>query len=208
MKKILFPAVAVIALVLVAFIPKGSENYTTLAIGDKAPLQSVKMQNIDGKQLNLKELIKDNGIAVIFTCNTCPFVLQWEDRYPQIAELAARNGIGVALVNSNEAKRKGEDSLEEMKKHATEKDYEELAYLVDEQSALANAFGAKTTPHVFLFDKEFKLVYEGAIDDNSKDAKAVKATYLNDALNNLQSAKKISPNNTKAIGCSIKRVKV
>ncbi len=208
MKKILFPAVAVIALALVAFIPKGSENYTTLAIGDKAPLQSVKMQNIDGKQLNLKELIKDNGIAVIFTCNTCPFVLQWEDRYPQIAELAARNGIGVALVNSNEAKRKGEDSLEEMKKHATGKDYGELAYLVDEQSALANAFGAKTTPHVFLFDKEFKLVYEGAIDDNSKDAKAVKATYLNDALNNLQSDKKISPNNTKAIGCSIKRVKV
>tara|TARA_B110000046_G_scaffold31498_1_gene33477 strand:- start:19622 stop:20248 length:627 start_codon:yes stop_codon:yes gene_type:complete len=208
MKKILFPAVAAIALALAAFIPKGSENYTTLAIGDKAPLQSVKMQNIDGKQLNLKELIKDNGIVVIFTCNTCPFVLQWEDRYPQIAELAARNGIGVALVNSNEAKRKGEDSLEGMKKHATEKDYEELAYLVDEQSALANAFGAKTTPHVFLFDKEFKLVYEGAIDDNSKDAKAVKATYLNDALNNLQSAKKISPNNTKAIGCSIKRVKV
>ena len=114
----------------------------------------------------------------------------------------------MALVNSNEAKRSGEDSIEEMKKHATERGYGELAYLVDEKSALANAFGAKTTPHIFLFDKEWKLVYEGAIDDNSKDAKSVKAAYLKDALNNLKAGKKISPNNTKSIGCSIKRVKV
>jgi thioredoxin-related protein len=153
-------------------------------------------------------LVKDNGILVIFTCNTCPFVLQWEDRYPEVAELAAKNRIGVALVNSNEAKRGGDDSVMEMMKHATEKGYGGLAYLVDEKSALANTFGAKTTPHIFLFDKEWKLVYEGAIDDNSKDAKAVKASYLKDALNNLRSGKKIIPNNTKAIGCSIKRVKV
>ncbi len=208
MKKILFSAAAVFTMVLLAFTPKGGENYTTLAIGDKAPLQTKTMQNIDGKQLNLEGLKKDNGIVVIFTCNTCPFVLQWEDRYPEIADLASKNGIGVALVNSNEAKRKGEDSMEEMIKHATEMGYGDLAYLVDEQSALANAFGAKTTPHVFLFDKDGKLVYEGAIDDNSKDAKAVNSTYLKDALNNLQAEKKISPNNTKSIGCSIKRVKV
>ena len=163
---------------------------------------------IDGKKLNLEGLAKENGTLVMFTCNTCPFVIQWEDRYPELAELAAKNGIGVALVNSNEAKRDGDDSVKEMKKHAVEKGYGELAYLVDEKSALANAFGAKTTPHIFLFDKEWNLVYEGSIDDNSKDAKAVKAAYLKDALNNLKSGKKIIPNNTKAIGCSIKRVKV
>lgn len=208
MKKILFTAVAAISLALFAFSPVGGENYTTLSIGDKAPLQSMKMQNIDGNELNLEGLKKENGIVVIFTCNTCPFVLQWEDRYPELAELAANKGIGVALINSNEAKRKGEDSMKEMIKHATEMGYGDLAYLVDEKSTLANAFGAKTTPHVFLFDKDWSLVYEGAIDDNSKDAKSVKASYLKDALNNLQAGEKISPNNTKAIGCSIKRVKV
>ena len=118
--------------------------------------------------------------------------------------MAAKNGVGIALINSNEAKRSGDDSMEEMKKHAADKGYGELPYLIDEKSALANAFGAKTTPHIFLFDKDWKLVYEGAIDDNSKDAKAVKATYLKDVA----SGKKIDPNNTKAIGCSIKRVKV
>jgi thioredoxin-related protein len=208
MKKILFSALAISAIALVAFTTIGNENYKTLSIGDKAPMTSAKMKNINGEKLNLDGLAKDKGTLVVFTCNTCPFVIQWEDRYPEVAKLAAKNGIGVALINSNEAKRKGDDSIEEMKKHAAEKGYGELAYLVDEKSALANAFGAKTTPHIFLFDKDWKLVYEGAIDDNSKSAKGVEATYLKDALNNLKDGTEINPNNTKAIGCSIKRVKV
>ena len=72
---------------------------------------------------------------------------------------------------------------------------------------MANAFGAKTTPHVFLFDKDMKLVYDGAIDDNYKDGSQVKSNYLVNALNNLEQGKEIDPNNTKALGCSIKRVK-
>lgn len=207
MKKINLIATFLVTLVLVAF-TVGEEKYETLSIGDSAPMTSVKMENTDGTMLNLESLAKENGTLVIFTCNTCPFVIQWENRYPEIAELANKNNIGIALINSNEAKRKGEDSIEEMKKHATEKGYGDLAYLVDENSALANAFGAKTTPHVFLFDKDWKLVYEGSIDDNSKDANAVKSPYLKEALKNVKAGKKINPQNTKAIGCSIKRVKV
>jgi hypothetical protein len=112
------------------------------------------------------------------------------------------------LINSNEAKRKGDDSIEEMMKHANEKGYSDIPYLVDENSKLANAFGAKTTPHVFLFDKEMRLVYEGAIDDNHKSKAEVKASYLNNAILNLSEGKAIDPNNTKALGCSIKRVKI
>lgn len=207
MKKILLSGAIIVSIALVAFTQKG-EKYTTLEIGQKAPMTQAKMQNTDGKKLNLDGLAKENGTLVVFTCNTCPFVIQWEDRYPEVAELASNNGIGVALINSNEAKRNGDDSIDEMKKHATEKGYAELPYLVDDKSALANAFGAKTTPHIFLFDKDWKLVYEGSIDDNSKDAKAVTATYLKDALKNLKAGKEINPSNTKAIGCSIKRVKV
>ena len=208
MKKVLLLTLVVVAAALFAFSPEAGENYKTLEAGDKAPMVTVTMKSIDGKRLNLESLAEENGTLVVFTCNTCPFVMQGEDRYLQVAALAAKSKIGVALINSNEAKRGGEDSIEKMKKHATEKGYGELAYLVDEKSALANAFGAKTTPHIFLFDKEWKLVYEGAIDDNARDAKAVTATYLKDALKNLMSGKKISPSNTKAIGCSIKRVKV
>jgi thioredoxin-related protein len=208
MKKITFAALAVIAVALLAFAPGENEKYTTLAIGDKAPMTDAKMKSIDGKEYSLKSLKASNGTVVIFSCNTCPFVLQWEDRYPQIEEMAIENQIGFALVNSNEAKRSGEDSMAEMKKHASEKGYDKVPYLVDENSALANAFGAKTTPHVFLFDKDWKLVYEGAIDDNGKDASAVKVSYLLNAFSKLAKGEKIDPSNTKAIGCSIKRVKI
>ena len=134
-------------------------------------------------------------------------MIAWEDRYPDLARETKDASIGFVLINSNEAKRGGDDSLEEMKQHAEEKGYANIPYLVDEKSALANAFGGKSTPHVFLFDKDWKLAYEGAIDDNHKSAEMVKSTYLKNAIENLAKGKKIDPNNTKALGCSIKRVK-
>jgi hypothetical protein len=78
-------------------------------------------------------------------------------------------------------------------------------YLLDEKSRLANAFGAKTTPHVFLFNSVDKLVYKGSIDDNHKDINQVKNFYLKDAMKQSATGKKVFPNETKAVGCSIKR---
>jgi len=181
-------------------------KYETLKIGSKAPMTDYKMESTSSKSMSLDDVKGANGTLVMFSCNTCPFVIQWEDRYPGLAEQAKKHNIGFALINSNEAKREGADSKSEMKKHADEKGYADIPYLVDQNSKLANAFGGKTTPHVFLFDADWKLVYEGAIDDNSKDAKAVSAPYLSNAMQNLVDGKPIDPNDTKAIGCSIKRV--
>jgi hypothetical protein len=207
MKKFKILAIAFIALsVLFAF--KGGEEFNTLKIGAKAPMTDYEMLSTQGENHSLTSLKKENGFLVIFSCNTCPFVIAWEDRYPEIANWANDAKVGYALINSNEAKRKGEDSMEEMINHAQEKGYPDIPYLVDNNSELANAFGAKTTPHVFLFDKDWKLVYEGAIDDNHKEQAAVESHYLKDALMNLSKGEKIDPNDTKAIGCSIKRVKI
>src|SRR5258705_1314297 len=140
------------------------EKYEMLAIGQKAPKADVRMADISGKKVSLNDIKKGNGLLVIFSCNTCPFVLAWEDRYPSLGEQCSKNNIGIVLINSNEARRKGDDSVEEMKKHAADKNYNRC-YTIDENSELANAFGAKTTPHVYLFDKDMKLVYRGAIDD-------------------------------------------
>lgn len=205
MKKLFLPALAVI--VFFAFSFKGGEAYKTLEIGQKAPKTDYKMESTQGEGLSLESIKKSNGTLVIFSCNTCPFVIAWEDRYPGLAKMTKKSDIGFVLVNSNEARRTGDDSMDEMKKHADEKGYGDVAYLVDNNSELANAFGAKTTPHVFLFDKDWKLVYEGAIDDNHKGADMVKENYLNNAIKNLKQGEKIDPNNTKALGCSIKRVK-
>jgi peroxiredoxin len=113
----------------------------------------------------------------------------------------------MAAINSNAARREGVDSMEEMKKHAEKMGYE-FNYLLDEDARLADLFGATKTPQIFLFNKELKLVYTGAIDDNLKYAEKVKNHYLVDAINNLVDEKKIDPNTTSALGCSIKKVAV
>ena len=195
---------------LTAFVA-GEKEIETLKIGDSAPLIKSKMSGIDGKKSSLESLKKSGGLLVIFSCNTCPFVVGngekegWEGRYNQIAEDCNSKDIGMVLINSNEAKRDKGDNLEDMKTRAKKLSYQ-MAYVLDEKSNMANAFGARTTPHVFLFDKDLKLVYEGKIDENVNSANEVKEPYLRNALQNLKEGKEINPNKTKAMGCSIKRV--
>jgi len=177
-----------------------------LKIGDKAPMIQYNMEDVSGVEVSLESLKRDNGLVVVFSCNTCPFVIAWEDRYNIVADLCSQSNIGMVAINSNEAKRDGDDSMEAMISHAKEKGYS-FKYTVDTNSELAKAFGATKTPQVFLFDKNLKLVYTGAIDDNLKNAEKVDRFYLKDAINNMVSGSKIDPNITKALGCSIKKVK-
>jgi len=162
------------------------------------------MTDISGAKLNLRELNQENGLLVIFSCNTCPFVIQWEDRYNELYDLCAANDIGMVLVNSNEAKRDGEDSFEKMQEKAEKEGYK-MHYVVDEKHQLADAFGATTTPHIFLFNRDAKLAYRGLIDDNGKEKEAVTQPYLKNAIKAMIANDKIDPEVTKSIGCSIKR---
>ena len=180
------------------------EKFPTIAIGAKIPAGKGLMKNIDGKEMDLIGQAKANGLLVIFSSNTCPFVVKWEGRYPLIKKMCDRFEIGMVMINSNELKRDGDDSYENMQAHAKEKNYT-WPYLVDNNSVMANTFGAKTTPHIFLFDKYYKLVYKGAIDDNYESAMEVKQQYLIDAITALASGTKIEPVETKPVGCSIKR---
>jgi hypothetical protein len=123
-----------------------------------------------------------------------------------LQKAAGTYNIGLVLINSNEAKRANGESMEDMKKRATDKRFSNVAYLLDKNSELANAFGARTTPHVFLFDKDMKLVYRGAIDNNNESAAKVTDSYLEKAMINLSQGKAITPAETKATGCGIKRV--
>ena len=78
-----------------------------------------------------------------------------------LEDIASKNKIGMALINSNEGKRDGVDSFEAMKKRSTDQQYK-APYLLDKNNLLADQFGASTTPHIFLFDKDMKLAYKGA----------------------------------------------
>jgi thioredoxin-related protein len=175
-----------------------------ITIGQQMPMMALDMVDVSGAEHTLRGLHKENGLLVIFSCNTCPFVLQWEDRYNDLYELCKKNDIGMVLVNSNEAKRPGDDSMENMKAKAESEGYK-MPYILDEDHVLADAFGARTTPHVFLFNRHAGLAYRGAIDDNGEDASAVSEHYLMDAVKNMVANTPISPEVTKSIGCSIKR---
>lgn len=174
-------------------------------IGAKLPDTETTFKDVSGTDLKLQDVAGENGLLVIFTCNTCPYVLAWQDRYPDIADYCRANGIGLVMMNPNEARRSTSDSYEAMQAHAKENDYD-FYYALDENHQLADALGATKTPDVFLFDNELTLVYKGAIDDNHKDASAVQEKYLANALDNLLQGADIDPDVTKAIGCSIKRV--
>ncbi len=182
-----------------------------LKIGDAAPAADVKMKDVSGSAKSLKELAGKNGLLVVFSCNTCPFVVGsegsegWEGRYPELMAFSARHGVGTAFVNSNEAKRNDGDGFADMQARYKEKKFSG-AYLLDEGHKVADAYGARTTPHVFLFNKELKLVYKGAIDDNVASASAVKEHWLQNAIGNLAEGKAIEPATTRNIGCSIKRM--
>lgn len=190
---------------LITLIAAPAADVDQLNIGDKAPQTDLKMTNVDGKQLTLTDLKMENGLCVIYSCNTCPWVIAWEDRYNELYKMCKANNIGFVLVNSNEAKREGADSMEEMQAHAKEKGYADFAYVVDSKHVLADAFGATKTPDVFLFNGDLELAYKGAIDDNSKNKNGVEETYLLDAVKAVASGKKPEPGTTKALGCSIKR---
>jgi len=190
-----------------------AQNANTLEIGDLAPSAAYSMMNIDGAHVSINKVNGENGALVIFTCNSCPFVVGrgettegWEGRYNGIIELASENGFGTLLVNSNAARRDDSDSFMKMKNHAMEMGY--LApYVLDEESKLANNFGARTTPHVFLFNSELELIYKGSIDDSVDSAEEVEEHFLKEAITRSAEGKRIKTKSTKAVGCSIKRAK-
>ena len=199
MKKLIL--VLLIAVSITAF--ANSKN-GKLEIGDKAVLTDVKMEDISGVKISIDDAKKENGILVLFSCNTCPFVMQWQDRYPDLKAWADKHKVGMVVLNSNHQKHESDESLEAMKKHGKENDYN-FYYLLDKESAIANAFGGQTTPHAFLFNSKMELSYKGAIDDSYKSADAVKQAYLKDAISSISNGKEVAVSETKPVGCSIKR---
>jgi hypothetical protein len=193
---------------------KEDKSEEIIAIGAMNTSLDTKLKDISGTEIYIEEIVKKNGILLIFSCNTCPFVVGngdksegWQNRYNELAEMADKNDIGFALINSNEAKRDGEDSFEKMVSHAKENGYDKIKYLLDKNHKVADDFNARTTPHVFLFNGENKLVYTGAIDDNVDRKAEVKEHWLADAMKELALGNEITNPITKNMGCSIKRIK-
>jgi peroxiredoxin len=173
-------------------------------IGDT--VSGFKLKNVDGKMIALDDYKSSKGVILIFDCNTCPYSKAYNDRIIALHETYSPKGFPVVTINSNDPNLSAGDSFDEMVKRAKSKNYS-FPYLIDETQAVAHAFGATNTPHVFVLQKvanNFKVSYIGAIDNNSRDASSADKKYVEDAVEALLSGKDVPVTKTKAIGCSIK----
>ena len=187
------------ALVVASFtVAPPTEGYK---VGDTAA--DFKLKNVDGKKVSLTGIKDAKGYIVVFTCNTCPYAVAYEDRIIALHQKYAAQGYPVVAINSNDKDVKPGDSYDKMKERAKEKNFT-FAYIYDKTQEVAKTFGALKTPHVYILDKNRTVRYIGAIDDNSEDAAAVKEKYAENALDALLAGKEVAVKETKAIGCGIK----
>tara|TARA_R110002012_G_scaffold17930_5_gene66689 strand:- start:3241 stop:3852 length:612 start_codon:yes stop_codon:yes gene_type:complete len=177
---------------------------TGYKVGDMAT--DFSLENIDGKMVSLKDYKDAKGFIVIFTCNTCPYAVAYEDRIIALDKKYAEKGFPVIAIMPNNTEVKPKDNMEAMRARAKAKGFT-FPYLMDEGQKIYPQYGATKTPHVYILLKTLdgnQVQYIGAIDDNYQDAKAVNQKYAEDAVDSLLSGKPIKETQTRAIGCSIK----
>lgn len=212
MKKFISLCSAVLALVICfSFTASDNSDHPTLAIGESAP--DFSLPGVDGKTYTLQSFANAKVLAIVFMCNHCPSSQAYEDRIIKLTADYASKGVTVVGINPNNpgSIRLDEmgytdigDSLDEMKIRAKDKSFN-FAYLYDgETQSAALKYGPIATPHIFIFDKERKLRFQGRIDDVENPHKIPHVFDARNAIDALLSAKEVPVATTKVFGCSIK----
>ena len=158
--------------------------------------------------VSLSDFEDAEGFIIIFTCNTCPYSVAYEDRIIALDMAYKIKGYPVIAINPNDPAAIDGDELADMKIRATEKGFT-FPYLQDVGQQIYPQYGATKTPHVFVLKKEREnniVRYIGAIDDNSRNPKKVTKRFVEQTVNDLLAGKSPSVSRTKAIGCSIKKL--
>jgi len=196
-------ALAIVLLVSAFTLNKTNVN-PGYQIGDIATDFSLK--NIDGNMVSLKDYKEAKGYIVIFTCNTCPYAVAYEDRVEALNKKYANLGYPVIAIMPNNPDVQPGDRLEAMQARAKAKGFT-FPYLMDRGQKIYPQYGATKTPHVYILEKTKKgneVKYIGAIDDNYQDEASVSKKYVENAVDALLQGKEIEEKETRAIGCSIK----
>lgn len=189
---------ALFAIVLISAVSPVDDGYK---IGDQAADFSLK--NVDGTKVSLADYKGVSGYIVVFTCNTCPYAVMYEDRLIELHNKYAPMGYPVIAINPNDPDVKAGDDFASMQVRSKEKKFP-FKYLFDEGQKVYPLYGATRTPHIFLLDANRYVRYIGAIDDNAQNPSEVSVKYLENAIAALKGGLNPDPAETKAIGCTIK----
>ena len=173
-------------------------------VGDEAT--NFTLKNIDGKKTSLSDYRDAKGFIIVFTCNTCPYSVAYEDRIMALDKKYKTKGYPVIAINPNDPAAKSGDSMAAMKVRAKEKGFT-FPYLLDVGQKIYPQYGASRTPHVYILERQgnkYIVQYIGAIDNSSRNPDAVTERYAEDALDALLAGQQPTTTYTRAIGCSIK----
>ena len=173
-------------------------------IGDVAT--DFKLKNVDGKMVSLSDYKKAKGFIVVFTCNTCPYAIKYQDRIIELDKKYRDLGYPVIAIQPNDPAVSPKDSFEHMQERAKEKGFT-FPYLMDEGQKIYPVYGATKTPYIFVLQKvksKNVVKYIGAIDNNYDDPNDVSEYYVQDAVNALLKGEEVKNTRTAAIGCTIK----
>jgi thiol-disulfide isomerase/thioredoxin len=197
-------------LVLVSAVALASEPHPTLALGSPAP--DFSLPGVDGKIHKLSDYSSSKLLVIVFTCNHCPTAQLYESRIEKLADDYESKGVALVAIEPNNpnAIRLDElgytdvsDSLEEMKIRAAYRHFN-FPYLYDgDTQKVADAYGPKATPHVFIFDQDRKLRYEGRVDNSQRES-LVKTQDARNAIDALLAGKPVPVAHTGVFGCSTK----
>lgn len=198
------------AFLLLSVAAFADEPHPTLAIGSSAP--DFALPGIDGKTHKLSDYAASKVLVIVFTCNHCPTAQLYEPRIKKLAADYANKGVALVAIEPNNpnAIRLDElgytdvsDSLAEMKIRAAYRHFN-FPYLYDgETQSASRAYGPKATPHVFIFDQQRKLRYEGRIDNSQRES-LVKTQDARNAINALLAGQPVQVAHTGVFGCSTK----
>jgi peroxiredoxin len=193
-----------------AFSLPAAEQTPILAIGAKAP--DFSLPGVDDKTYSLKDFAAAKVLVVLFTCNHCPSAQYYEERVNQLVTDYKAKGVALVAISPNDPRSVTPnelgytdlgDSFAEMKIRAKHAGFN-FPYLYDgDIETVSRAYGPVATPHIFIFDAERKLRYQGRIDDSERIA-SVKVHDARNVIDALLAGKEPAVTSTKVIGCSIK----
>lgn len=185
---------------LLAFcgLSNAGEFNKVLSIGDAVP-EWTELIGVDDAKHSMNDLRDQKILVVVFTCNSCPYAVDIEDRLIALDRKYSDQGISVVAINVNKVE---EDLLEPMKERAEEKGFS-FPYLFDETQEIAKAFGALRTPEFYVIDQHRKIAYMGALDD-SPDGRKVTQTHVSNAIDALLAGETPKVSETVPIGCLIR----
>lgn len=172
-----------------------------LSLGDSAP--PFELPDTEGSMHSVGEPSGDRTTLVYWTCNHCPYAVAWHDRLIEVAREYGDQGLRVLAINSNDATKYPDDSFAAMKERVKTEGNWPHPFLYDESQEVAKAYGAKTTPDLFLFDEDLKLRYRGAPDADYEDP-SQEAAWLRAAVDDLLGGRNVEMAESEPVGCTIK----